>query len=56
MIRDRVEDIREVLTIIGSILTWHQLSQESRQQLLVFKEELEGELRWLLESEEKRAA
>ena len=54
--RDRVDDIRDVLTIINSILTWQRLSEESRQQLLVFKEELERELRWLFQGEGKQAA
>ena len=56
MIPDRVDDIRDVLTIINSILTWERLSQESRQQLLVFKEELERELRWLLQTDGRQAA
>ena len=56
VIGDRVDDIRDVLTIINSILSWERLSHESEQQLLVFKEELESELRWLLQSEQQKAA
>lgn len=56
MIPDRVDNIRDVLTIINSILSWERLSYESRQQLLVFKAELEEELRYLLEPDRKLAA
>lgn len=56
MIPDRVDDIRNVLTLINSMLTWQSLSEESRQQLLVFKDELEHELRWLLDNEDRKAA
>ena len=56
MIRDRVDDINDVLRIINSALAWQHLSNEARQQLLVFKDELEQELRWLVEAEHKKAA
>ena len=56
MIRDRVDDVQDVLRIINSTLAWQHLSNEAREQLLVFKDELEQELRWLLEAEHKEAA
>jgi hypothetical protein len=56
VIEGRVADIRDVLTTIHSILSWQRLSTESRQQLMVFKNELEQELRSLLDTEWKQAA
>ena len=56
MIRDRVDDIQDVLRIINSTLAWQHLSNEAREQLLVFKDELEQELRFLLDADRKEAA
>ncbi len=56
MIQNRVADIRDILVIIDSILTWERVSNESRQQLLLFKRELEAELRTLVELSETKAA
>jgi hypothetical protein len=56
MIRDRVDDICDVLAIINTTLAWQHLSNEAREQLLVFKDELEQELRFLLEAEDREAA
>jgi hypothetical protein len=56
MVQNRVADIRDVLTIIDSILNWQRLSHESRRQLLVFKAELEQELRSLMDTPTAKAA
>ena len=56
MIRDRVDDVQDVLRIINSTLAWQHLSNEAREQLLVFKDELEQELRFLLDADRKEAA
>lgn len=56
MIRDRVADIQDVLVIIDTTLAWQHLSDEARQQLLVFKDDLEQELRFLLEAGRREAA
>jgi DNA-binding transcriptional regulator GbsR (MarR family) len=56
IVQERINDIRDVLTIIDSILSWESLSKESREQLLVFKSELQQELRSLVQVDLPKAA
>ena len=49
VIQHRVEDIRDNIVLIDQILIWPDLSRESRQQLLVFRGELQQELHSLLD-------
>lgn len=52
----RIKDIRDVLALINGALSSASLSAETKRQLLVFRTELEAELRLLLADTELLAA
>jgi hypothetical protein len=50
------EEIRNALVAVSGLLDWHFLSPPTRNQLQVFKAELEAELDFILSQQEDMAA
>ena len=46
----RVDDIQDILIVINNLLEWDVLTPLTKGRLLRFKQELETELRFLLEA------
>jgi len=51
-----IDDVRETLVAIDGLLNWTYLSRPTRDQLEVFKVELQSELRFMLDRQGDIAA